>query len=166
MRFVHYSAAPVLKVTSVEQIPADRGTYSKPNGFWVSAETEGCDDDWRDWCLSESFGLNKLTHVHEVAFTDKADLLILKGPYGIDQFSRKYRCSDERWSGIDWQRVATRYQGIIIAPYVWARRLDGDASWYYGWDCASGCVWDAAAVASIQLVEVVPVPVPEAETTA
>ena len=22
--------------------------------------------------------------------------------------------------------------------------------WYYGWDCASGCIWDPAAVAEIK----------------
>lgn len=49
---------------------------------------------------------------------------------------------------INWPMVADRYQGIVIAPYLWSRRMDGGL-WYYGWDCASGCIWDAAAVASV-----------------
>ena len=31
-----------------------------------------------------------------------------------------------------------------------ARRLDMETRWYYGWDCASGCVWDASAVQSVE----------------
>jgi hypothetical protein len=49
---------------------------------------------------------------------------------------------------IDWLRVAQKSAGIIIAPYIWERRLH--LPWYYGWDCASGCVWDAAAVLSVK----------------
>lgn len=50
---------------------------------------------------------------------------------------------------IDWRRVAESYQGIVIAPYVWARRHHLASGWYYAWDCASGCIWDSAAVAAI-----------------
>jgi hypothetical protein len=24
--------------------------------------------------------------------------------------------------------------------------VDDNCGWYYGWDCASGCIWDSAAV--------------------
>ena len=53
---------------------------------------------------------------------------------------------------IDWPKVAERYDGIIIAPYQWSRRLDGPM-WYYGWDCASGCVWRARAVLELKSME-------------
>jgi hypothetical protein len=50
---------------------------------------------------------------------------------------------------IEWRKVAERFDGIIIAPYIWQRRLDLESSWYYSWDCASGCIWNASAVREI-----------------
>jgi hypothetical protein len=53
---------------------------------------------------------------------------------------------------IDWPRVAAEYQGIIIHPYLGSRRMSRFGRWYYLWDVASGCVWDAAAVKSFKPV--------------
>ena len=53
---------------------------------------------------------------------------------------------------IDWRLVAEEWQGIVIAPYLWERRFDSDARWYYSWDCASGCIWDHRAIAAIELI--------------
>ena len=50
---------------------------------------------------------------------------------------------------IDWNRVAKKYQGIIITPYIWERRLTTTCTWYYGWDVASGCIWDNKAIKEI-----------------
>ena len=50
---------------------------------------------------------------------------------------------------IDWTAVGKNHDAIVIAPYIWERRLDGPM-WYYGWDCASGCVWNATAVAELR----------------
>lgn len=44
-------------------------------------------------------------------------------------------------SGIDWKAVAKEYDGIEIDPYQYERRFSEGFLWYYGWDCASGCVW-------------------------
>lgn len=49
---------------------------------------------------------------------------------------------------IDWLRVKTQYGGIEIAPYQWKRRLS--SFWYYGWDCASGAIWDRDVLISRQ----------------
>lgn len=57
--------------------------------------------------------------------------------------------------------IGARYDGIVITPYVWSMRLDRSAFWYYGWDCASGCIWNASAVA-----ELVPLPVVPTSATA
>jgi hypothetical protein len=156
---VHYSGAPVIEVRSVRQNGEHSG-IGKPCGFWLSVD--GNEDGWRDWCLGESFGLEHLTHVHDVELAPDAEVLRLHGPAGIDAFTREYHEPSDRFYGrINWSRVAERWQGIIIAPYVWSRRLHDGAKWYYSWDCASGCIWDARAVAGISLREVVPVPVLE-----
>lgn len=40
------------------------------------------------------------------------------------------------------------------APYQWRRRNERGFSWYYGWDCASGCIWRASAIREIRLIEI------------
>lgn len=160
-QLVHYSDAPVLCTTSVDQSSA-RMSIGKPCGLWVSVEGNG--DGWRDWCISERFGLDRLTHVHDVELSPGADLLYLRGPASIDAFTKEFREPSETfYGGINWQRVADRWQGIVIAPYVWSRRLHDGSFWYYSWDCASGCIWDATAIASIALREVVSAPVEMAD---
>lgn len=138
-----------------------KSCYDKPRGLWVSVDGE--ENCWRSWCLSESFGLERLTHIHDVKLRPDAHVLVLRGAFGIDAFTQEYGrevpiCS---WTqvAIDWPAVAARYAGLIITPYVWERRLHDRTSWYYGWDCASGCIWDAAAIASVNLQGIVSVPV-------
>ena len=41
----------------------------------------------------------------------------------------------------DWKLIAQEFDGIEIAPYQWEIRMDYNFFWYYGWDCASGCLW-------------------------
>lgn len=50
---------------------------------------------------------------------------------------------------IDWQRIAEKYPGVEIAPYLWKKRHT--ANWYYNWDCASGVVWDINVIKSFDL---------------
>lgn len=152
--FTHFSHEPATSARSVSQ--RDAQPYSKPRGFWVSDET--CKVGWREWCLVESFGLGSLTHVHDVRLKPSASVLRLSGGVELDAFTDQYGA--ELCSGssiyIDWRLVAKDAQGIIITPYIWSRRLDGRSSgWYYSWDCASGCIWDADAIESVALREVV-----------
>ena len=171
-RLVHYSDAPVLAVHDTPQRP-ELEAYGKPHGLWVSADDHA--DNWRDWCLSQEFGLSRLTHVHDVELAPGApggSVLHLDGAADLDRFTREFARSDPRYSAlglmergyfVDWPAVAARWDGIVIAPYVWERRLHKSTGWYYTVDCASGCIWRARAVASITLREVVPAPQPEAE---
>jgi hypothetical protein len=167
MQLVHYSSAPVTEIRSTD--PADgRNVLGKPYGFWFSVDGNG--DGWHDWCLDERFRLDSLTHVHDVELADGAEVLRLSSGGEIDHFNEAYRGAlpsylagaglawSDRLRGIDWKRVGSRYRGIIISPYIWDRRLSGPF-WYYGWDCASGCIWDATAIRSITLREIVPEPV-------
>ena len=65
----------------------------------------------------------------------------------------RYADSSYPREDIDWAAVARCYQGIIIPTYHFEFRFDTHVSdWYYGWDCASGCIWDAGAIASVSLV--------------
>ena len=155
---IHYSTAPLTAVHSVEQT-AD-GRNDKPTGLWFSVGDD--EDGWRAWCEDNMAEWIKDRIVTEVVLTPTAKMLRLTGAEQIDAFTAEYSVTPTWASGmgergslferyaIDWRRVASEYQGIIIAPYVWSRRIDDAARWYYGWDCASGCLWDAAAVASLK----------------
>ena len=54
---------------------------------------------------------------------------------------------------IAWEKVAAKYDGLIITPYIWQRRME--LNWYYTWDCASGCIWNVRAIKDIRLIETV-----------
>lgn len=55
---------------------------------------------------------------------------------------------------LDWLKVKQKYQGIIIAPYQWKCRMAQETKWYYGWDCASGCIWDLDCIDEFKLIEI------------
>jgi len=161
MKLVHFSDQIV---TAVHNDFRQTG-HNKPHGFWVSVEGEIDGEEsygWRQWCEDEGFGLNRLTHAHEVTLTPDAHILRIRTGVDLNTFDDQWREQPD-WSDpiqrkyhprlsstIDWSRVAKRWQGIIIAPYLWSHRLEGPF-WYYGWDCASGCIWDPSAIASIKL---------------
>lgn len=110
----------------------------KPAGLWY-----GIGSEWLDWCKSEMPGwVHPYNYVLEL---DIAKMLIITNLEEFDRFYEEYNfCPCDESSGIryiDWKRVVLKYGGIEISPYLWERRLDINSMWYYGWDCASGCVW-------------------------
>lgn len=153
-RLIHYGKKFLRKVRSVKQGSDATAGLGKPCGLWVSVEGE---QDWKEWCEAEQFGC--LDCATQVILKPEARILWLRGTVGLDKFHEEYSFEQYR-SGtytrmaIRWPSVAEKFQGIIIAPYVWSRRLNGPVSnWYYGWDCASGCIWDAEAVAELRPIE-------------
>lgn len=175
MRLVHYSADIVTKVHGHRQSnpldPKNRSSAlpGKPKGFWLSDDDE---HGWRQWCKSEGFRTYSLRYEHEVKLSPKARILYLRTAKDIDDFAAKYGFSlldrldkaagrptfSERYGrdasidGIDWHRLTRKYHGIVITPYIWEQRL-GKHMWYYTWDCASGCIWNARAIESITMVK-------------
>ncbi|MFT4126258.1 MAG: hypothetical protein QM662_08520 [Gordonia sp. (in: high G+C Gram-positive bacteria)] len=154
-RLMHYQDHPVDfdRTRTYTQPPAD--PFGKPTGFWVSVEG---DDDWPSWCQSEDFRTESLSHPHEVRLVPAANVWWLTTIADVDRFHMRFsrrRISDRRisdsWSVIDWRSVAALYDGVIIAPYQRSRR---ELDWYYGWDCASGCIWNLDAIASVEQVAI------------
>jgi hypothetical protein len=149
LRLIHYSAKPLLKVRSVKHAEDGCGAYKTP-GLWVSVEGE---DDWLAWCRAEDWGLKSFVHATEVVLADDANVLHLSGEDAIDRFTAEFEPKDRRgeWDRrIDWPVIRAKWCGVIIAPYCWPRRLSPHTSWYYGWDCASGVIWDAKAVKELK----------------
>jgi hypothetical protein len=148
MRLLHYSNAPI---ETLRPIPPSSDHDMKPRGLWVSVEGE---DDWESWCKSEQFALDRLTVLHEVTLTPDANILRISDADAIFELGREYGKSPS-WAGrdrvysLDWPRLAARWQGLLIAPYQWSCRLHDQCFWYYGWDCASGCIWDVDAIATL-----------------
>ncbi len=116
----------------------------KPSGFWY-----GFGSEWIDWCRSEMPDwVGKYIYGVDVG---KSNVLQITTHMELMQFNRKYesRVSDTGYKlyegeSIDWQKVVSEYDGIEINPYQNEAR--NQYMWYYGWDIASGCVWNLSKV--------------------
>ena len=120
----------------------------KPVGLWY-----GIDNEWLNWCKSEM--PNWIHPYNYVLELNKAKMVIITNLAQFDQFHNEYKRSilGSRYiCYIDWERVALKYGGIEINPYLWERRLPVECIWYYGWDCASGCIWNKEVVLKIKKI--------------
>lgn len=148
LELIHYSQEP-LTLLLPNYPHSSRDTYFKPQGLWVSVRGE---NDWPAWCESEDFRIDTLVHATRIMLSGKANILLLSGADMIDAFTGEYQLEKPRYKGdrsIDWPLVAQRFDGIVIAPYCWSRRMTEHTFWYYGWDCASGCIWNTGAVSEL-----------------
>lgn len=165
MTYYHWAAHPVtLRQQSYQQFD-----HLKPNGLWFDANGA-----WRRWCESVQFRLESLRYRHTVVLVDASRILFLKSASDIDAFTEEYGLSfsgsiqllqdpddadaftrnygtnlfseiQKQFSNcIRWEEVAARHSGIVIAPFLRSRSLT--CSWYYGWNCAGGCVWDTSVI--------------------
>ena len=165
MKYYHWASDPV----RLRKMSYLQSGHPKPNGLWFDVNEE-----WKQWCEAAEFRLETLRYRHTVTILDASRILFLRGAKDIDVFTRKYERNlfdsiqilqsskdiDKftRKYGHDligdiqrqfskyivWGEVAEKYSGIIIAPYSRARSLT--YIWYYGWHCASGCVWDTSVI--------------------
>ena len=138
MKLLHYSFQPITKLEAAEQSPG----LTKPRGLWVSVGRA-----WAKWCEEESFRLGSV--VNAVTLADDANVLRIGNEAGMSRFQAQYGYEQFYSTYIDWLGVARKYDGLIIAPYLYSSRLD--RFWYYGWDCASGCIWQPRAVSDIRI---------------
>lgn len=154
MRLLHYSAKRLRNIVSVHQY--DHGDM-KPQGLWVSVEGEY---DWQSWCEGEKYHPERLKRCQEIRLKEDHNICMLDSVLDIHQFAEEYRTGfdgapeNSILAGIHlkWLSVAEEFKGIIIAPYQWECRMDDKVFWYYTWDCASGCIWDASAIAESLVV--------------
>jgi len=122
----------------------------KPMGLWVS--DEDAEMPWSRWCIGEAFGLERLALKWKINLKQDSNILLIDNPYSLLEFGEEYR-GEPSYHGlnINWQRVATLYNGILITPYQHSLRFNEHCRWYYGWDCASGCIWNADVIESVEL---------------
>ena len=160
MRLLHYTEEEFeLEPRKYSQRKPD--WQNKPPGLWVSVEGEY---DWKYWCEAEEFHLEGLKVSYEVVLKEDANILHLKTPEQIINLRLEYPWIKPQWRDevgtklcgsyeIDWEKMMGKYQGIIIAPYQFSCRMHNDSCWYYGWDCASGCIWDLSCIEQFKLVK-------------
>lgn len=162
-KFIHFSKGPIGSFKPARQGFDPNGDRTdKPNGLWFSVGDD--DDGWRAWCEAESFSLGSLAHRTEIVLTRSAKLLMIGDADGLDRFTERHGMPWPfggsidgyygRGYGINWKAVADEWDAIAIAPYIGERRLHEKTHWYYSWDCASGCIWSAAAIAELRPFDV------------
>lgn len=158
----HYTDRPlVFDRSRVYDQGRPRG-FGKPVGFWVSVAGE---DDWPSWCRDQEFCLSNLEHCSRVVLAEDANILLVSTAEALDSFHTIYSTEERdlpplqgldpftvdfnrRQRPVNWPLVVEQWQGVVFAPYLWSMRFDGP-SFYYGLDCASGCIWDLDAIASV-----------------
>lgn len=154
MELRHYTGAPV---TLHRDLVYLQYRAHKPHGLWVSVPDENGEDGWVAFNEGEQF--RPTTHAHRVVLSPCANVRVLSSidefdafhcEYGVPAFWRP-RGREDWLYDIDWPRVASEHDGIVIAPYLWARRMN--PHWYYTWDCASGCIWNLSAIEEVVPVE-------------
>ena len=155
MKLIHYANAEF----SLEPKEYDQELLTwkaKPNGLWVSVQGK---DDWKNWCESEEFRVENLAVSYEVKLKKNANICYLKSKEELFDFTKKYPSKtrvfdpDSDTYQLNWSEISEHYQGIIIPKYLWECRLALESSWYYGWDCASGCIWDLECIKEFKLRE-------------
>jgi hypothetical protein len=165
MTYYHWAPEPVkLYRTSYPQ----RG-HPKPHGFWFDVN-----ESWKQWCEATQFHLQGLCYRHTVTIFDTSRVLYLRNAKDVDKFTLKYghnmsghiqplQNPEEidafaRQYGQDlfreirgqfsnyilWGEVAEKHSGIVIDPYFHSRSLK--YLWYYGLNCAGGCIWDTKVI--------------------
>jgi hypothetical protein len=65
-------------------------------------------------------------------------------------FNKEFGVKTHVFTQINWKKVSNSYGGIEISPYMWPARRELD--WYYGWDVASGCVWNKNVIQNIEKI--------------
>ena len=153
MKLIHYTNEK-FELEPRPYLQSELRWQAKPNGLWVSVAG---DDDWKSWCEKEDYLTNHLVVSYEISLNKNANILHLKTPQEIYEFGKLYPLKTTELNNdtfqLEWNKVKSKYQGIIIAPYQWGCRLALETCWYYGWDCASGCIWDLSCIDEFKLME-------------
>lgn len=151
---MHYSKKRIERVVSIYQC---RIPQCKPRGLWISVEKNEpgwiC---WKQYCENSGTRSSGEDFIicYNVIMTSGANIKIISSEEDLEKFHRQYARAippvETRGDIflIDWNLVSKDHQGVMIAPYLWSM-CNSHINWYYNWDCASGCIWDASAIERI-----------------
>lgn len=131
-----------------------KATGPKPNGLWYCVGF-----GWLDFTTSDFktfYTIGNRVHAFDISL-DGLDVLLIRNYDQLVRFENRYVVKDEtNYSrknnfSINWAKVAEDYDGIEIAPYIYEARYEH--AWYYGWDVASGCIWNTSGLKSKKLLQ-------------
>lgn len=115
----------------------------KPKGLWYAVGF-----GWLDFTTNDftSFYEEDEVSAFEISL-EGLNVLKITNYEELVEFQKIYlaQTSDYRRMSnydINWAKVAENYDGIEIAPYIYKARYEHQ--WYYGWDVASGCIWNTS----------------------
>lgn len=131
---IHNAEFPIKRWS--RQALVQRNITNKPNGLWYDV-----DGDWKRWCL-QTDNLQWICRYNYAIDVSKANILKLSSTKEMLDFTEEYADKAKYMIFVDWARVAKNYEGIEISPFNWDLHLEPKTFWYYGWDCASGCLWN------------------------
>jgi hypothetical protein len=114
----------------------------KPIGLWY-----GIGSSWVDWIRYNQPSWEKdFIHIVDV---DLSKMKVIRNNKQLIEFHNEYFIKDEFGGNkIDWGKVAEKYSGIEISPFI--VRYYSEIDWYYGWDVSSGCIWNSDAIKDIK----------------
>jgi hypothetical protein len=124
----------------------------KPLGLWVSDQHD--DINWPQWCVANYYNIHKL-RFKTCLNVDITNVLVVDTEKKMEELQDKwsyveiYRGSGPYLVHPDWDVLSQEYKGNIISPYQDKYRLDLKYQWYYGWDCASGCLWNLDCIKEV-----------------
>ena len=118
----------------------------KPKGLWY-----GIGDNWIKWIKS---GMPNWDHKNVYRLNiDDSKMKVIRTYDELIAFDKEYG-TNETYNGdrmIDWGKVANKYRGIEIAPFIFEGHMN--IEWYYGWDVASGCIWDVSCIKNVKKLQ-------------
>lgn len=154
MKLIHYTESPI-ELEPRDYHQSELLFQAKPHGLWFSVEIDEPllnNYNWKEWCEMEGFRVAALNVSYQIVLKEDANILHLKTEQEILEFTKQFALKTRYWDAewdtynIKWDEVKEKYQGIIISPYQWNCRLALETSWYYGWDCSCGCMWDLSCI--------------------
>lgn len=178
----HYSKRHIKKLQPRRYLYDPYRSSKKPEGLWISVEGLKDDINWFDYCKDVDCNLSSLKYKHQITLHPEANIPYISNALQFEAFEHEFMTVNSQISHseedgirkfrthtpilqeytIDWFKVVRNFPGIIIAPYLWERRSSNRSNWcshwYYGWDCASGCIWDLRCIQSFEMIEKMKLP--------
>ena len=145
---IFVSSEPFSNLQNIQQKKPSHA-MDKPKGLWY-----GCGDSWIEWVRGEMpHWLEKANYLYEVKLGE--EIIQISNDDEFGNFHAEFGFTpqdayDPRSRAINWKEIQEQdYNGVEICPYLWERRQE---DWYYGWDVASGCIWNSAGISDIVLL--------------
>ena len=121
----------------------------KPNGLWYA-----CGSEWLDF----DYKVKNPKYLYKLDIDYSRVLKLTKKD--IKKFEKEYLQEHPKvqdYYMINWKKVAEKYSGIEICPFMQDIHdlaiFENLHIWYYGWDVASGCIWDRSAIKNVELLQ-------------